>query len=264
MPTPGPAGIFCRRRADQHQRHVEHLLDGADADHAHLLQDRVEHAVLADERAGMGLRGPRARAGRPGLDQHDRLLAPPRLLQRAHELRAVRDAFEIGGDDPRAVVLREGVQVVREADDGLVAAADQARKPKPAASAIAKALVPMPPLWLTIEIAPRRSESISCSAVAKVAVTGNGGVDDADAVRAAEREAGVAAERDERALQLDALAAGLREPARIGDAVAHAAAAQSRIASRRPEAGIAENDQVRDARQLGDAREGRLARDRLG
>ena len=91
-------------------------------------QHGVDDAILADERAGVRLRGTRGGAGHAGLDQHDRLAALPRLFERAHELRAVGDAFEIAADDARARILRERVQVVGEVDDGLVAAAHEIAK----------------------------------------------------------------------------------------------------------------------------------------
>ena len=109
MPTPGPAGIFSWGVLDEHQRDVEHLLDGADADHADLLQDGVEHAVLADERAGMRWRGPRARALlAPALISTTGLLARRASSSARTSLPPFADAFEVGGDDPRALVLGEG------------------------------------------------------------------------------------------------------------------------------------------------------------
>ena len=66
------------------------------------------------------VRGVRAR-----LDQHDLFALVASRLQCPHQARGVPDAFEIRGDDARAVVAGEGVEIIGEADNGLVAAADQ-------------------------------------------------------------------------------------------------------------------------------------------
>ena len=85
-------------------------------------------------------------------------------------------------------------------------------------------------------------------------------VDDADAVRAAQREAGLAAQRDELALQLGALAARLAEPARVGDAVAHARAGRiPGSPSSSASAGIGQDREVGNAGHVGDRRKGRQA-----
>ena len=58
-----------------------------DADHAHFLEDRVDDAVFAYERARVRQRGTRGRAGRAGLDQYDRFATGARFLERPTNLR---------------------------------------------------------------------------------------------------------------------------------------------------------------------------------
>ena len=139
----------------------------------------------------------------------------------------------------------KGVEVVGEADHGLVAAADQDAKAEAGLLGDGQGVVPMPPLWLTIEIAPRRSESISVSAVAKVAVTGTAVLMmptqlGPQSAKPASRQSATS-ERCSSAPSPP----GLREPARIGDAVAHARRRAIPDAFEEARGRDRENDEVR-------------------
>ena len=79
---------------DKHQADVDELLDRAHTNNTELLKDCVEFVVFADHRAGVRTR----------LDQHDLFALVVSRLQCPHQARGVPDAFEIRGDDARAVV----------------------------------------------------------------------------------------------------------------------------------------------------------------
>ncbi len=67
----------------QKERDVDKLLDRVHADHAQLAQHGVDHPLLADQGARVGLGGARARTRRPGLDEDHGLPPAPGLLERA-------------------------------------------------------------------------------------------------------------------------------------------------------------------------------------
>ena len=112
----------------------------------------------------------------------------------------------------------------------------------------------MPPLWQTIEIPPGRSASISSSAVENVDGAGVVCVDHADAIRTAERELPRATQRDQRLLQLRAFAAGIREAARVGDAMANTEVRAFCNRLEQSMRGNREDRELRHVRQVGDAR----------
>ena len=114
----------------QQERDVHELLDREDPDHAQLPEDGVDHAVLADEgtRVGLGRAGAGGRGA--GLDEDDGLATKAGLLERPDELLAVGGALEVAGDDVRALVPGERIEVVGVADDRLVPAADHVATPE--------------------------------------------------------------------------------------------------------------------------------------
>ena len=254
-----PAGRRPVAVPDQQERDVDELLDRVDADHAQLPEDGVDHAILADERTGVGLRRPGAGARRAGLDQDDGLPPIPRLLERADELPGVGGALEVAGDDVGARVPGERVEIVGVADDRLVPAADhvataearllderERRRADPAA--LGDDGDAPGPQHVHLEERGRERRG-----------GGERRVDDADAVRAAEREPGLPAQGDEGPLELGARAARLAEPARVGDAVADArpGALPDRVEQRLRRHG--QHGEVGDAGHLGDRRKGRQA-----
>ena len=155
MPTPR-AGGQPAVIADQHQRHVDQLLDRVDADHAQLLQDRVEHAVLADQRAGVRLRRARGRSGsRPALISTTGLPRRRASSSARTSFAPSLHAFEVAADDSVPSSRAKRMEVVGEVDDGLVAAADQVAEAEAGLAAPSRTRsCAMPPLWLTIEITP--------------------------------------------------------------------------------------------------------------
>ena len=159
-------------------------------------------------------------------------------------------------------ILREGVQVIGEVDDRLVAAAHEITNAESG---------------LLHHREGRRRDAAALAdhgdgtGTQRVHLLQRGGegrrdrrrrVDDADAIRAAEHEALLAAQRDERALQFGALAARFRQSAGIGDAMANAAVRA--FADRRHERirRNRENHEIGRLGQFGDACEARQPRDR--
>ena len=151
----------------------------------------------------------------------------PRLLERADELPCVGGALEVAGDDLRARVLGERVEIVGVADDRLVPAADhvaasearllderERRRADPAALGDDRDAPGPERVHLEERGRERRGG-------------GQRRVDDPDAVRTAEREPGLPAQGDQGPLELGARAARLAEPARVGDAVADARAGRT-------------------------------------
>ena len=96
------------------------------------------------------------------------------------------------------------------------------RKPRPNDSARACAITAMPPLWLTIDTAPASERRPVLENGGERSGEAVGGVEDADAIRAAEQEAALAAERRKRRLQRHAVAADLGEAAGPRNARGHA------------------------------------------
>ena len=178
-----------------------------------------------------GPRRPGRRCGRAAL--RARLVAPdlmsttgfrraPRLREGPAKARVVGGPLEIGADDPRTLVLRQRADVVGEADDRLVAAADQGADAEARLKDDRDGLVAMPPDWLMSAIEPGGSSSTSCSAVAKVGVTGKAAL--MKPTQFGPHRVKPTARQSATISRWSAMPPGarIRKAAGIGDAVAHA------------------------------------------
>ena len=111
----------------------------------------------------------------------------------------------------------------------------------------------MPPLWHTIEMTPGPQRLHLVERRGERRGDRRRGIDDADAVGPAEHEPSLPAQRDQRALQHDALASRLGQAARVGDAVPYAASAHSRHRIEQRVRRNREDDEFRHLGEFGDA-----------
>ncbi len=116
-PTRGPGGH--RLRGEQ-RGHVEQLLERVGADHAGLLEERVDGDVEARERRRVARRRARAGRGAPRLDRDDRLAARD-LGGDAREPARIAEALEVEDDHLGARVVGPVAEQVVARDVGLVA-----------------------------------------------------------------------------------------------------------------------------------------------
>ena len=119
-----PAGSGC---ASRHGGDVEHLVDRVGADHAGLLEQRVDGDVARRERRGVAAGCPRPGARASGLHHDDRLAAAD-APRDAREPARIAERFEIEQDDRVSRVAFPVLQQIVARHVGLVADADECRQ----------------------------------------------------------------------------------------------------------------------------------------
>ncbi len=123
----------CRRavgpRARERGRHVEQLVEPADARHAELPEHRARDRVGAGEVAGVRLRHRRARLGLADLHHHHRLAQPGGVVGREHQRAAVLEALDVAGDHADLGLVGEVAGEVGELEVDLVAGRRPVREP---------------------------------------------------------------------------------------------------------------------------------------
>src|SRR5262249_48046189 len=122
---PDPRPGRDRLRGEQ-RRDVEELLERAGADHAGLLEERIDGDVEARPRRRGTPGGPGAGGGPAGLHGDDRLAARD-LGRDAGELARVPEALEVQDDDRGPRIIGPVAEQVVARDVGLVADGDEAR-----------------------------------------------------------------------------------------------------------------------------------------
>ena len=194
----------------QHHGGRQQLVEGVDADHARLPEQRVDRDVGRGERRGVRRRRATPGRGTPALDRDDRLRAG-QVAREAGELARVPERLEIQEDHLGLAVVGPVLQQVVAADVGLVAHRDELRDPDAELTGAAHQLDPEPArLRQERDVprdGPRRRERRVHSHVGR-------GVHHAETVRSDDAHAVAARQRDELALGLFALGTGLGEPGR--------------------------------------------------
>ena len=104
---------------------AQQFLEAGHPDHAELAEHRVDHRVVAGDRAGVGECGHLAGRARAGLQHHDRLAGLCRLCRGLGEAVGLADFLQEQADDPGLLVLDQVAEHVRGADHRLVAQGDQ-------------------------------------------------------------------------------------------------------------------------------------------
>ena len=118
-----PAPVRPAVVAEQPGR-AQQLLDAGHPDHAELPEYRVDHRVVAGDRAGVGQRGHLAGRARAGLEHHDRLAGFGRLSRGVGEPVWLADLLDEQADDPGLLVVGQVAEHVGGADHRLVAHGD--------------------------------------------------------------------------------------------------------------------------------------------
>ena len=138
MPSPPafvsrPDAAPARQRLRREQRcDVEQFLERLGADHAGLMEQRVDGGVRAGERGGVRACGATARVRRSALQREDRL-APRDTPREPRELARVAERLEVEEHDVGGVVVLPPLQQVVGRDVRLVADRHERRKTEVAA-----------------------------------------------------------------------------------------------------------------------------------
>ena len=230
----GTAGVGDDRDApaarrglrDEQRGGVEQLRDRVGADHAGLREQGIDgHVRGGDQRAGVRAGGARAGGRAPALDREDRL-RPPHPAGDAGEAARVAERLQIQQQNVGCGIVLPVLEQVVAGDVGLVADRDERRESELAAARRARS---------ARSRAPRSGRgSRRCPgggiAPAKVAFSRTSGdrVQHAEAVRADQAHAGLAADREQLALALHALGPGSANPAQITSSARTPAAPHSR------------------------------------
>ena len=198
------------------RRHVDQLLERGGADHAGLVEERVDSGLGARQRrcvrTGRLLPG----RSRPALQREDRLRAGNAPGEAAEAAR-IAEGLDVHQHHIRAVVVLPPLEQVVRRDVGLVADRDEPRQAEAARLG---------------RLEEREAERAALGGEADVAgrsrAGGEGGVQtrpgyrDAEAVRSDQAGAVCTHEREQSFLSLDPLPADLGEPGRDDDERAHA------------------------------------------
>ncbi len=208
----------------EHVDHVEHVLLVARAQDAVLPGEPVEHAVLARERAGVRGRGARARLAAAHLGDHDRLARVHRARGQREQAGAVLEAFDIAAAHADARVGEHLVHDLHDRGVALVAGVDE----------IAQAQVAAPRERGDgrAEGARLRDEGhrtggdVTRTELAEGGDRAVEGVDQAQAVGAAQAHATFARSREQVGFQCAARLAHLAEARAVDDGRGHALATQ--------------------------------------
>ena len=118
----GDAVALRQAALRQRQAGLGQIVERRAAQDAVFPANRVEHRVVARDRAGVAHRRRLAALAAPDLDDEDRLFRGQRLLGRRHEGLRPADAFDHAGDDLGVLVLDQEIDVVGEIEIELVAA----------------------------------------------------------------------------------------------------------------------------------------------
>ena len=149
----GHAMSARQRLGAQHQRHVEQLVEGVDADDAGLAEQGVDGDVGAGHRRGVRRRRPYAGGRSTALHRDDRLAArdPP---GDAGELARVAERLEVQQDHVGAGVVLPVLEQVVAADVGLVADRDEAGHAEADRADRSRMAMPRAPDWDCMAMRP--------------------------------------------------------------------------------------------------------------
>ena len=213
----GPPRVAQQRAGDQQ------FLQAGHPDHVQVRQERADHRVVAGHRAGVRQRG--LLAGRAGadLERHDRLARLLRGPGRPGERRRVADLLEEQADDPGVRVLGQVLQHVRGADHRLVADRGQRADPDRAGPQEAEHDAGQ---RAALQRDADRSRGQRQRDRQRERRGARVRVEEAQAVRAEQGDALVPGAGHQAVFQRPAFRAGLAEPGRQHDRVAHAGRAR--------------------------------------
>ena len=185
--------------------------------------------------------------------------------QRGHQRRTIADPFEVSGDDPRSRVVRKSADIIGERDHRFVAAADQHADAEAGFQHVGHRSRADAAALGDQRNAARRELLYLDQRGGEGRRHRHGGVDEAHAIRPAQREAGLATQRGQLALRADArFLPRLRQATRVRDAVTNADGNAFTNGRTQRFARNGEHDEIGNPRQVGDRCVTRQTADALG